>query len=572
MRWIRTKLELLASLLALGAVALLAAPLGCNAAMRAPIPAAHGDDDATPRRGGTLRLASNFDLRNLDPAAPPDGLAGQVFPLLFDGLVDFDREGHVVPNLADHWDVEEGGTLYRFTLRSGVVMHDGGELTADDVKRSVERSLHPSTPSGVSAYFEGITGYAAYTSGKAEHLEGVTVEGRYVVSFRLRQADAAFLSLLALPAMRPVCATAGDRFARGWLPCGAGPFLLEQGGWQRGTSLRVVRHQAYFRPGLPYLDAIEWTLGMQSVPQRFRFEDGEFDLLFDPLQADYVRFMADHRWSPLGVPLFENTTWGESMNTRLSPFDNVELRRAVAAAIDREQFPRIKPANMSVSNQLLPRSMPGFDPAWACQPHDEKAALEHMRKAGYPFDPATGTGGWPHPISYAIPEQSTNFFVAQIVQQQLARIGIRIELRLMNLPAYWAVSERPDGTQMAPWGNQADYADPSAFFDPLFTTAAISPESSTNVPFYSNPRYDDLVARARHEMDGSARKALYHQAHEILCDEAPWAFTWAQRDFVVRQAYVKGFAAHPIWPLDLRGVWLDRVDPGLEHALGGGLR
>ncbi|HTQ47429.1 MAG TPA: ABC transporter substrate-binding protein, partial [Polyangiaceae bacterium] len=286
MRWIRTKLELLASLLALGAVALLAAPLGCNAAMRAPIPAAHGDDDATPRRGGTLRLASNFDLRNLDPAAPPDGLAGQVFPLLFDGLVDFDREGHVVPNLADHWDVEEGGTLYRFTLRSGVVMHDGGELTADDVKRSVERSLHPSTPSGVSAYFEGITGYAAYTSGKAEHLEGVTVEGRYVVSFRLRQADAAFLSLLALPAMRPVCATAGDRFARGWLPCGAGPFLLEQGGWQRGTSLRVVRHQAYFRPGLPYLDAIEWTLGMQSVPQRFRFEDGEFDLLFDPLQAD----------------------------------------------------------------------------------------------------------------------------------------------------------------------------------------------------------------------------------------------------------------------------------------------
>ena len=164
---------------------------------------------------------------------------------------------------------------------------------------------------------------------------------------------------------------------------------------------------------------------------------------------------------------------------------------------------------------------------------------------------------------------TSNFFTAQIVQQQLARIGIRIHLRLVSYPAYLAIGQRIDGTQMTPWGNQVDYADPSALFDTGFSTAAINPDASNNVAFFSNARYDNLVSGARHEMDPVARKALYHEANDILCDQAPWVFTWAQRDFVMRQPYVRGFAMHPIWPLDVRGVWLDRADAELRKALGG---
>ncbi len=568
MRSIRTRLELLAAGLASAGVLLLAMPLACTGGLRAPIPAAHDESYATPRHGGTLRLASVFDVRNLDPAGPMDGLAMQAILLLFDGLVDIDHDGQVVPNLAERWDTEDGGRVYRVLLRQGVRMHDGGELTADDVKRSIERALHPTTPSGVSGYFEDIVGYAAYTSGKADHLEGVAVEGRYVVTFRLEKPDAAFLSLLSMPMARPVCASAGVRYSRSWVPCGAGAFMLPPGGWQRGTSLRVVRNPTYFRAGLPYLDAVEWTYAMDPVPQRFRFEDGQLDMLMDPVQADNVRFMADARWKPLGTPLAENSIWGEAMNTRMAPFDNVEIRRAVAAAIDRNAFPTIKPANMAAAAQLMPPSMPGYDASWACGGHDETAALEHMRKAGVPFDPATGTGGWPEPITYTVADQTSNFFTAQILQQQLARIGIRIHLRLVSYPAYLAIGERMGGTQMTPWGNQADYADPSALFEPNFTTAQINPDTSNNVAFFSNARYDDVVSRARHEMDPAARKALYHEANDILCDEAPWVFTWAQRDFVLRQPYVRGFTVHPIWPLDVRGVWLDRTDAELQGAIG----
>jgi ABC-type transport system substrate-binding protein len=570
MRSIPTTRELAASL-ALASLALVAGPVACGRPLAAPIAVGHGAD-ASPSRGGTLHLASYTDIRNLDPAGSSDGLAQQVMPHLFAALVEHDRNGELVPDLASHWDVEDGGRTYRFVLRAGVRMHDGEELTAEDVKRSAERALHPSAPNTYAAYFAGITGYKSFTSNESAHLDGVVVEGRYTVSFHLDEPDAAFLSMLTMPALRPVCKTGGDRYVDTWLSCGAGPFRLEPGGWNRGTSLRIVRHDAYFRPGLPYLDAIEWTFNQQLLSQRFRFEDGDLDLLNTPTHADAVRFQADPRWKLFGFPQADNVVWGEAMNTRMPPFDNIEVRRAVAAAIDRTKYPLVRPTNMSTMTQLLPRSVPGYDPSFEGQRYDYAAALEHMRKAGYAYDPATGKGGWPDPIVYNLTESTVSVFTVQILQQQLARIGLHIVMRLMSWPAYLAITQRPGASAMSAQGWTMDYLDPSTFFDLLFSTSSIGAESSNNTAFYSNPRYDELVARARREGDFGRRKALYREANEILCDEAPWAFTYAQHDFVVHQPYVRGLYAHPVDPLAMREVWLDRAASAVERVLGGGLR
>ena len=567
MRSIPAGLEALAFALACAGALTLAAPLGCTRPLPGPQPA--GEQGANPRRGGTLRLASGLDIRNLDPAGPTDGLAMQALLLMFDGLVDFDREGRVIPNLADSWEIGDDGRTYRFHLRPGVRMHDGAELTADDVKRSVERALHPTTPSPTASFFEGIVGYADYASGIAAHLPGVAAEGRYGVTFRLTQTDGAFLALLALPSMRPVCASGGERYLDSWTPCGAGPFKLDAAGWQRGTSLRVIRHDAYFQAGLPHLDAVEWTFNTGALPQRFRFEDGDLDLLLNPTQADVGRFAADPRWEGLHATLADNTSWGEAMNNRMAPFDNVEVRRAVAAAVDRSVLPLINRVNISPLTQLLPRGVPGYDPSFEGQRYDPAAALEHMRRAGYPYDPATGRGGWPRPIVYTVTDPSFESFWAQVLAQQLSRIGLRLQLRLVTLPAFYALTQRQGASAMHPQGNQADYADPSAFFDLLFTSSAITAEGTSNTARYSNPRYDEVVARARHSLDAGLRRALYHEADAILCDDAPWAFTHGQHDYVMRQPYVRGFEPHPIWPLDVRGVWLDRPGAAVPAASAG---
>jgi ABC-type transport system substrate-binding protein len=571
MRSILTKLEGLTAALACAALAALSLPLGCSGGLQGPQPAAD-TDDAHPRRGGTLHLASANDMRNLDPGGLTDGLVSQAMLLMFDALVDFDRDGHTVPNLAESWDVEDGGRTYRFHLRQGVRMHDGGELTADDVKRSVERALNPATPCETASDFDGIVGFASYVAGDSPHLAGVTVDGRYVVTFHLALPDGAFVAMLGMPSMRPVCATAGDRYVDTWLPCGTGPFKLEPGGWQRGTSLRLVRNDAYFRPGLPYLDAVEWTFGMGAVPQRFRFEDGALDLLLNPMQADVGRFAADPRWKGLDMTLVDNIVYGEAMNTRIAPFDNVEVRRAVAAAIQREHLAIIKSANISSLTELLPRGVPGYDPTFEGQRYDEAAALEHMRKAGYAYDPATGQGGWPRPVPYTVNDYSFEAFAAQILQQDLGRIGIRLQIRLVTWAAYLAITQRAGASAMHPQGDSADYPDPSAFFDHLFTTSAISAEGTSNTAFYSNPRYDDLVTRAHHSLDADLRRALYREANELLCDEAPWAFSHGQHDYVLRQPYVHGFERNPVWPFDVRRVWLDRADTGAPPSPSAGLR
>lgn len=562
---------------AAAAVALL--PLGCDRPMSAPLPAASGDD-AAPRRGGVLRLASFEAIRNLDPAGPADALSAEAQRLVFAGLVDYDDRGRLAPDLADRWEIADDGRVYRFVLRRQVLMHDGLELTADDVKRSVERALRRSTPNPNASYFAGIAGYRAFTSGQSDHLAGVVVEGRYTVSFHLDEPDATFLPMMTMITLRPVCRTAGDRYTDAWWPCGAGPFKLAD--WVPGSSLRIVRHDGYFRSGLPLLDAVEWTFGMQPSAQRFRFEHGELDVFRDLRQADQQRFAADPRWKPFEAVDPDNRVYGEVMNTRVAPFDNVEVRRAVAAAIDREHYRLLEPESITVLTQPIPRGVAGYDRGIEGQRFDYTAALEHMRKAGYPYDPATGRGGWPRPIVYPLYDRALLAFTAQLLEQDLARIGLRLELRLMSWQAFLAMQERPGAAAMSQGAWEMDYPDPSALFDPLFTTGAI-PEAGHNVAFYSSRRLDSLVEQAHRELDPVRRRNLYLEADSIVCDDAPWAFVYGVHRFSVRQPYIRELARpvvghassgdrDPPRPLDIVRTWIDRAGDGIEHVLRGGLR
>ncbi len=523
-------------------VAVAFACVGCSERLAAPLVRPQAVEGA-PTSGGTLRLASLGDIRSLDPAGAIDGVAQEAMDLLFAGLVELDEKGEVVAGLAEAWTTEDGGRTYRLTLRHGVTMHDGTELTADDAVRSVERALDPSTPNPNASYFAD--------------LERVTSEGPYVVVFRLRAPDATFLVRLAMPAMRPTCKTAGRRYSDAWSPCGAGPFRLEPGGWKPGTSLRVVRHAGYFRPGLPHLDAVEWSYNLQAVAQRFRFEAGELDVVRDLSQENLSRFLEDARWKSYGGAERDFAIYGEAMNTRLPPFDDVEVRRAVAAAIDRDHYHVLQPALMAPHTQVLLPGMVGYDPAFAGQRYDYAAALEHMRRAGFAYDPATGTGGWPHLVDYLLYDEGVVSYTAQLLQQDLAKIGIRLRLVQVSYPAFLTMSTDParPGMSFGSWG--LDYLDPSSFFDPLFASATAGATATNSSSFYSNPRLDELLVRARATLDRDARARLYAEANLIVCDEAPWAFTFVRHFYDLHQPYVHGLAPHPVLGRDVSRVWLD---------------
>jgi ABC-type transport system substrate-binding protein len=535
--------------------------VACTEPLAAPIPAAH-PDDPTPRRGGTLHLASIGDMRGVDPAVVGDALSFSASEIVFAGLVDYDKNAKVVPDLAERYEVAEGGSVYRFFLREGVLFHDGTEVLAEDVKRSIERSLHPSTPGPFSYLYEPIVGFEAYTTKKADHLDGVVVEGRYVVAIHLKEPDSRFLFTVALPPLRPVCRSAGDRYSDTWAPCGAGPFKILPGAWERGRNITLTRHEGYFKPGRPYLDAVAWIFNVSRSVEVYKFQDGDIDSTRELGDGDVGRFARDPRWKPYTAFDADKSVTGEFMNTEIPPFDNVEVRRAVAAAIDREHYHLIKPISLSPATQAIPPSVPGYDPTFKGQAYDYQAALEHMKRAGYPYDPATGKGGYEPVIPYYAYTQGTNVYAAQILQQELARIGLRLDLRLVNFPTFLSLAGRRKADAMSAPGWQMDYPDPSDFFDPIFASDAISDEGSFNYAFYKNPALDDLLKRAHHELDQKARYALYGEANRIVCDDAPEAFTFFFHFFVVSQPYVHDFDRHPVWSSYAGDAWIDRGAKG----------
>lgn len=562
MRWIR------ASLSALGAIAL----VGCSNEL--PAPQETGRSPA-PKRGGFVDLATFGDIRAVDPANIADGLAPQVLEQMFAGLVDYDYDGKLVPDLAERWEVADEGKTYRFFLREGVKFHDGEELTAEDVKRSVERALHGSAPNAYAGYLSMLVGFDELNAKKAETMDGVLVEGRYVVAFHLKEPDSTFLPLAGLLVLRPVCKSAGNRYSDTWHPCGAGPFKLPPDGWQRGHTLTLVRHDAYFRPGLPYLDGVRWVFHENQNTQTYRFLRGELDVLRDFVTPELLRFQADPRWRPFAQYDAEHQILGEAMNTEMPPFDNVEIRRAVAAAVDREQIASLRAANLHPTNQLIPPDIPGYEKNIRGQVSDLGEALEHMRKAGYPYDPATKTGGWPAVVPYLVYKQGLQEYTGQLLQQQLAKIGIRIEIRVVNYPTFMALRNRRGASAFGPGFWIMDYPDALSFLEPMFHSKSISAEDSNNWSFYSNPRFDELVDKAHKELEPARRQKLIHEAQGMLIDDAPWAFTTTFRYYTQRQPYLKDHKTHPMWQHELRGVWLDRAAGPIgaravfsRHALG----
>lgn len=534
--------------------------------MRPPLGGAPRSDE--PVRGGTLRVASMFHLRTLDPAIAYDELSGAVAELVFARLVTWDRDGNVAPDLARAVSVERGGRTYVFTLREGARFHDGAEVRAADVKRSIERTLHPKTPSPGASQYDMIEGFAEFHRGAASHLAGVRVLGDHTLAIDLRAPDATFLPRMTLAFMAPVCPSSGavaDATSPS-PPCGAGPFRVAR--WDQDGDLRLVRHEGYFQKDRPYLDAIEWKTGVRATTQRYLFEDGELDYLRDLTSVDVAAYRADPAWARQRRWEHRPRINAIFLNTELAPFDQPAMRRAVAFAVDPSVLEKVRPDLVAV-DRVLPPSIPGPPRDVPMRQHDPARALAEMAAAGYPFDPATGRGGYPGRIDYIAVPDTLEQAVGEIFQQQLAKVGLRIRLRLVSHATYLAEVSRRRTTPMGWVGWQADYPDPASFFEPTLSSSAISDEGSQNFAFFSNAELDRALADAHAEQDRARRFAHYARAEAIVRDLAPWVPTYTLRVLELWQPYVRGYGRSGGGVPRFNDVWLDPSARGAGRSARG---
>jgi len=562
-------LRALSSLLLAGAVALTAS-IGCQK-KDGSAPRAKPTEGAIPHKGGTLRLATYSDLRALDPAVAMDTESAPYLNLMFSGLVDYDDKGNIVGDLAERFERSDDGLTYRFFLRAGVRMHDGSELTADDVKRSVERTLRSETPCPALAFYERIAGLAEFRNKTTPSLTGVGVEGPRVVTFKLARPDATFLAVLALPFLRPVCKSAGTKYDDTFqnAPCGAGPFRFDT--WQPGRVLRVRRFDGHYDVANTYLDAIELRMDVPRLTQRFMLERGEIDAILNEFERPGAIYFRTHpEWSKYLTQTPVPEFYGDFMNVEMRPFDDKRIRQAVAAALNRPNLQKYYEGWTVVTGHLLPPGIPGHEPH---PPYEQKYDLARARAlmaaAGYPYDAKTGKGGYPETITYYAGEGEGAIRYAQLLQQDLAQIGVRIEVKETSFAQYLAMAGRPKTTAFGYFGWLLDFADPSDFFEPLFSSSAIAEEDSQNRSFYRNPELDALLERAHAELDGDKRIVMYKEAERIVCDDAPGVFTYNPLKLELLQPWTRGYVVHPVVNRRFKPVWIDDVARRAAFALLG---
>jgi len=481
---------------------------------------------AAIKRGGTVIVAQSSDATTLDPAHTTATVDGEIYTAIYDKLVDLDQNGNVVPFLATSW--EEAGDHLSWTLhlRQGVKFHDGTDFNADSVKTNIERYIDPKQNSP--------------RKGEIPYVTGVTVVDPYTAKIELSQAFVVLMYSLAGTTGVMVSPAAIQKYGADLAsnPVGTGPFVFKS--WVKNDKVEVTRNPSYWKPGLPYLDTVDYrgisdasviVTGMQS----------------NAIQATYgvpANDVPSLKTNPDMQLLLHPSTSISSLrlNCAASPFDKKEIRQALSWAIDRAAiekslfFDTGTPANSFLGPLNL-----GYNKGITLYNQLDTAQAKQL----------LATGGQPNGFSFNA--QTTNstdaLKLAQAIKSQLAAIGVTMNLQLL------------DGVTLLQKLVQKDFqasfvtfnggVEPFQGFDRFFYS-----KSPIDVYGYTNPQFDDLLTKAAATGDTNARVQLYQQMAQILSEDCPWIFLRYPAQTELFRKEIKGYVYNPDGDLRLDTVWL----------------
>ena len=479
-----------------------------------PVPEEAPDVAEEERYGGTLMVGYSQDLTSLDPPKAWSTMDwGTAAQLLYNRLYTFDADDNLVPDLAaDMPEISEDGTVYTVSLKEGVLFHNGRELVAEDVKYSLERNAKPDSGTwNATAPLSNVVGGQAVIDGEAETAEGIRVVDDYTIEFTLVEADAYFVHGLTLITNSIVPQEVVEEFGEDFSfnPVGTGPFQFVE--WLPGERLEFARYEDYFEEGKPYLDGIVYEVGADPSVYLLRFEQGEIDVVADGLPAaEIARIASDPEMGELFLNTKTFLTGFLAFNTETPPFDNPDVRKALAMAINRERLIDLSANAASITYDWYPPSHYNCtagdeNPLYT---YDPEAAQQLLADAGYP-------DGFQVESWFRVIRPWLNR-IPEAVQQDLAAVGVEVELLQLETAV---ASEMVDNHElpmfMQAWGSS--FPDPFNFATEIFQTGSVYAERLN----YSNPEVDALVEAARQNTDPESRCEQWLQAQELVMQDLP---------------------------------------------------
>ncbi|HSB41122.1 MAG TPA: ABC transporter substrate-binding protein [Methylomirabilota bacterium] len=502
---------------------------------------AHGQ---TPKRGGTIKIGSFQNIDTLDAHNTTFITACAIHNNIYNGLLRItSTDGKSVdfkPELAREWEIQ-GDRVHVFRLHKGVTFHNGDPCTAADIKWNLER-VKDKAQAPIHAW-------------KLALLESIETPDPHTIKLSfakpypfLRVAFTGSTGRAGTILSPRAVKEKGKAYGRS--PVGTGPFKFVE--WKESDFIRLERFANYWEKDaaggtLPYLDEVLIKFIIEPSTLVAALRTGEVD----GINNVSPQFVADLRKDPkLNVFTAVGGNWRcLHMNLAKEPFSDKNLRKAVAFAIDRKEIlERVEFGEGIVAHGPISPPMGGFyDAAYETgkngQYFDLEQAKQLMKQSKYPNGTEvmllSGNAG-------TVPRQ------AEVIQAQLAKIGIKVNIELADAPTFrrrWLQERQWDLVQIQ-W--DADLDPDETLYPELHSTEA------WNAGKWVNKDFDRMVEGARSENDFKKRKKFYEEAVRLIVEDAPVAILLHLNEQKVFHKYVKGFQMIPAGLTDMHRVWLDR--------------
>ena len=489
---------------------------------------------ATPalaqKQGGTATVGLELDIPGFDPLKVGvfDTAAETAAALIFDTLTTLDEQGQPVGKLAASWAHSDDYKTWTFKLRPGVMFQDGTPFNAQAVAWNYARQKDPNNHCRCAFYVQGIT--------SVEPADDLTLV------FHLRDASVLLPALLSIPSSNNVVQSPtaiqkeGDDYNRN--PVGTGPFVVKS--WTAGDRMVLERNPNYWNKGLPHLDRVVLRPLPDSQSRFASLLAGETDLVWaDESEPDHIAKAKEDQ--SLRVLTYSGS--GASVaafNTKVAPFDDVRVRRALVMALDRKLM------SQALTDGLArPATNPYGDGSWVkCK---DDGAL--------PYDPAQAKAliadyGKPVAFKMLVTATPRGRAAGQVLQQLWKRVGADMEIDQVD-QATIVPRAFSHQFQLTPW-RIIDLADPDPQMFANFHTG-----SPVNLAQYSNPELDRLLEHARVTGDKAERAADYCAISRLINAEATWFWTFQNTYYAIGKAKLHGVRKMFSGVVDVSDSWLE---------------
>lgn len=451
------------------------------------------DDSGTGAPTGDVVVAGIAgEPDQLDPHSTTAYFSFQVLENVFDTLVQPDENLEMVPALAESWTTSEDQLTWTFTLREGVTWHDGSPFTADDVVYSFNRIIDEELAN----------------SWRFSAVESVEATDESTVTITVSSPSPNLLANIG--GFKGVAIVQQENVESGEIgtaPVGTGPFRVER--YATGDSIELVANEDYW-DGAPAVAGVTFEFIPEPTTAVAALQAGEIHWT-DNLPPQQVASLGSHDSLELGQ-VGSNDYWYLALNQDREPYDDVDVRRAISYAIDREAITEATMyGNATVNQTAIPESSRYYTP-YDRYSHDVEEARSLLEGAGV----AEGDLTLDLMVASDYPETVQ---AAQIIESQLSEVGIAVEIRTLDFGTW--LDEQGQGSYdmlMMGWlGN----LDPDDFY-----FAQHHSEGANNFQGYSNPDVDALLEQGRVETDEDARKEIYDQVATQVADDASYIYLY----------------------------------------------